>query len=72
MGMYFFGYGNYVSSVGTVGLTLTRNLALRGGYQLGSRLEVNTNSDRIGVNLTQKGPSLDSKCLTTATPKNGC
>jgi len=55
MGMYFFGYGNYVSSVGTVGLTLTRNLAIRGGYQLGSRLNVNTQSNRIGLNLTQKG-----------------
>jgi hypothetical protein len=55
MGMYFFGYGNYVSSIGTVGLTLTRNLAIRGGYQLGSRLNVNTQSDRIGLNLTQKG-----------------
>jgi len=55
MGMYFFGYGNYVSSVGTVGLTLSRNFSLRGGYQLGSRLNVNTKSDRIGLNLTQKG-----------------
>lgn len=55
LGMYFFGYGNYVSSVGTVGLTLTRNLSVRGGYQLGSRFDVNTNSNRIGLNLTQKG-----------------
>jgi hypothetical protein len=55
LGMYFFGYGNFVSSTGTVGLTLTRHIALRGGYQLGSRLNVNTKSDRIGLDLTQKG-----------------
>jgi hypothetical protein len=55
LGMYFFGYGNFVSSVGTVGVKLTNNLAIRGGYQLGSRLEVKTQTDRIGVSLTQKG-----------------
>jgi hypothetical protein len=55
LGMYFFGYGNFVSSTGTVGLKLTKNLALTGGYELGSRLNVNTKSSRIGVNLTQKG-----------------
>ncbi len=55
LGMYFFGYGNFVSSTGTVGLKLTRNLALTGGYQLGSRLNVNTRSNDIGLSLTQKG-----------------
>ena len=56
-GMYFFGYGNFVSSAGTLGLTLTKHLSLNGGYQLGSRLTVNndSNSDRIGIRLTQKG-----------------
>jgi hypothetical protein len=55
LGMYFFGYGNYVSSQGTVGLKLTKNIALRGGYQLASRLNVNTKSQRLGVSLTQVG-----------------
>jgi hypothetical protein len=55
LGMYFFGYGNFVSSQGTAGFKLTKHIALRGGYQLGSRLNVNTKSQRLGVNLTQKG-----------------
>ena len=55
LGMYFFGYGNFVSSTGTIGLKLTHNLALTGGYQLGSRLNVNTKTSRVGLNLTQKG-----------------
>jgi len=55
LGMYFFGYGNFVSTQGTVGFKLTKNLALRGGYQLGSRFNVNTKSDRIGLSLSQKG-----------------
>ena len=55
LGMYFFGYGNFLSSQGTIGLKLTKNIALRGGYQLGSRLNVNTKSQRLGLSLTQKG-----------------
>jgi hypothetical protein len=55
LGMYFFGYGNFVSSIGTAGFKLTNHIAIRGGYQLGSRLRVNTQADRVGVNLTQKG-----------------
>ncbi len=55
LGMYFFGYGNFVSSEGTVGIKLFKNLAVRGGYQLGSRFNVNTTSQRLGVSLTQKG-----------------
>ena len=57
-GMYFFGYGNFVSSAGTLGLTLSKHVSVNAGYQLGSRLLVNNNSssDRIGLNLTQKGP----------------
>jgi hypothetical protein len=55
LGMYFFGYGNFASSTGTLGLKLTKHLALRGGYQVGSRLNINTKANRIGVGLTQKG-----------------
>jgi hypothetical protein len=55
-GMYLFGYGNYVSSSGTLGLTVSKNLSVNAGYQLGSRLEVKSNaSDRIGLRLTQQG-----------------
>jgi hypothetical protein len=56
LGMYFFGYGNFVSSQGTLGLKLTKNLAVRGGYQLGSRFNITTKANRLGVSLTQKGP----------------
>lgn len=40
LGLYFFGYGNFYSSVGTVGLFLNRHLNLQGGYSLGSRLNI--------------------------------
>jgi hypothetical protein len=55
LGMYFFGYGNFVSSMGTVGLRFGRNFAIRGGYQLGSRFDINTKANRLGVSLSQKG-----------------
>ena len=57
-GMYFFGYGNYVSTSDNVGVTLTKHLSVNAGYQLGSRLNVNVDSkkDRLGLSLTQKGP----------------
>lgn len=55
LGMYFFGYGNYVSSIGTLGLTITRNLSIRGGYQLASRFDISTKQQRLGVTLSQKG-----------------
>lgn len=56
-GMYLFGYGNFVSTTDTVGFYLGKHFALRAGYQLGSRLVVNNNNkDRIGIDLTQKGP----------------
>jgi len=56
LGMYFFGYGNFLSTLDTVGLTLNQHFAIRGGYQLGNRLNVNTKTDQIGINLTSKGP----------------
>ena|SRR5215472_267997 len=57
-GMYFFGYGNYVSAWGDLGFTITRHLNAKAGYQLGNRLVVNrqTSSNRIGLNLAEKGP----------------
>jgi hypothetical protein len=55
-GMYFFGYGNFVSTAGDIGVTLTKHIAASAGYTLGTRLNVNGTSDRIGLDLTQKGP----------------
>jgi len=57
-GMYFFGYGNFVSTSDDVGVTLNKHLSLNAGYQLGSRLNVNVDGkkDRLGLSLTQKGP----------------
>ena len=55
LGMYFFGYGNFISTLDTLGLTITKHLGVRAGYELGSRLNVNTKMTRIGVSLTQQG-----------------
>jgi hypothetical protein len=57
LGMYLFGYGNFVSTVGSVGITLSKHFAVLAGYQLGSHLVVNNNSssNRVGLRLVQKG-----------------
>lgn len=57
-GMYFFGYGNFISTADSLGVTLTKHISLNAGYQLGSRLIVNNSSqnNRLGVDLTQRGP----------------
>ena len=54
--MYLFGYGNFVSSVGKVGISLSKHFSVGAGYQLGSHLTVNNASDRVGLQLNQKGP----------------
>ena len=55
-GMYLFGYGDYISATGTVGVPILKNhISARAGYALASNLHVNTSSDRIGLTLTQKG-----------------
>ena len=56
LGMYFFGYGNFLSTIDTLGFTATKHINVRAGYQLGTRLNVNSKTDRIGLDLTQKGP----------------
>ena len=56
LGMYFFGYGNFVSTLDTLGLSVTKHISARAGYQLGSRLNVNTKTTRLGLSLTQQGP----------------
>lgn len=55
LGMYFFGYGNFISSSGTIGVTVNKHLNFQGGYQLSSRLDIKSKTDRIGLNLTQPG-----------------
>ena len=55
-GMYFFGFGNYFSTIDYVGVAVSKYLSLNGGYAIGSRLRANTASDRAGVNLAQRGP----------------
>ncbi len=55
-GIHFFGYGNFVSSAGDLGFTLTKHITANAGYHLGTRLNVKGASDRIGLDLTQKAP----------------
>lgn len=55
LGMYLFGYGNFVSTVGQVGVNFSKHFAVIGGYQLGSHLIVNNTNDRIGLRFIQKG-----------------
>jgi hypothetical protein len=56
-GMPFFGYGNFLSARGSVGVGLTDHLMFRAGYQMGSRLSIHGTSDQIAITLTQKGPT---------------
>jgi hypothetical protein len=55
LGMYFFGYGNFISSYGTIGFSINEHLNFQGGYQVSSRLNIKSKNERIGLNLTQNG-----------------
>lgn len=55
LGMYFFGYGNFISSSGTLGVAVNKYLNFQGGYSLGSRFNVQSKDTRIGLNLSQRG-----------------
>jgi len=55
LGMYFFGYGHYVSTLGTLGFNLAQHVAIRGGYTISSRFDLTTRTNRIGVSLSQQG-----------------
>lgn len=55
-GMYFFGYGSFVSSAGDIGITLNKHVTINAGYSLASHLTVNVTQDRLGLQLSQKGP----------------
>ena len=56
-GMGFFGYGNFITARADVGVGVTQHLAIRGGYEMGSRLSIHGTSDQIAVQLTHKGPT---------------
>jgi len=56
-GMYFFGYGDFLTARGNVGIGITNNLAVRAGYEMGSRLSIHGTSDEIAVRLTHRGPT---------------
>jgi hypothetical protein len=55
-GMYFFGYGNFVSTQGRLGFNFGRHFSAVGGYQLGSHLAIHGTSSRLDVRQTQRGP----------------
>jgi hypothetical protein len=55
-GMYFFGYGNYYSTLGDLGFSLSKHFSVNAGYGIGSRLNINTGTSRNGFSLTQQGP----------------
>ena len=55
-GMYFFGYGNFISTAGDLGVSLSKHLTFNAGYGLASRLRINDQSNRVGISLRQQGP----------------
>lgn len=55
-GMYFFGYGNFIATTDYLGFAVSKSLSINAGYAIGSRLRVNDTSNRVGINLVQKGP----------------
>jgi len=57
-GMYFFGYGDFVSTADKLGVNVNKHVSFTAGYQVGSRLIIkdNTQSNRIGLRMSQKGP----------------
>jgi hypothetical protein len=57
-GMYFFGYGSFVSTAGDLGVTLNKHVSINAGYQLASHLTVNGTQDRLALQMSQKGPSV--------------
>ncbi len=56
-GMYFGGYGHFVSSTGIIGLAVAKHVSLQAGYSLATDLLINnkSSSNRFGVRLTERG-----------------
>lgn len=55
-GMYFFGYGDFISARALASVKLHSHWDFIAGYELGTDLSIHGNANRIGVRLTQKGP----------------
>ena len=55
-GMYFGGYGDFISTRAAASVAVTRHWMISAGYQLGTRLSIHGGSDQVGIRLTQKGP----------------
>jgi hypothetical protein len=55
-GMYFFGYGDFYSARGIIGVGITHRWQAIAGYQMGTHLSIHGTSSNIGIRLTQKGP----------------
>jgi hypothetical protein len=56
--VYLFGCGSFESTVDAGGVTLNKHLSINAGYQLASHLTVNGTQDRLGLQLSQKGPAV--------------
>jgi hypothetical protein len=56
-GMYFFGYGNFISTAVKVGVRLGHHVDVTGGYELGSHLAIHGTSNRLDIRQTQRGPT---------------
>jgi hypothetical protein len=57
-GMYFFGYGNFISTAGKVGVSLGHHVDVAGGYELGSHLAIHGTNSRLDIRQTQRGPTV--------------
>lgn len=55
-GMYFGGYGHFISTTDYLGVAVSKSLSINAGYAIGSQLKVKDTSSRMGINLVQKGP----------------
>ncbi len=58
LGMYLFGYGNFLSTHATVGYAFNPHWNVRFGYILSNRLSVHGTNDRIAMDITQQGPTV--------------
>ncbi len=58
LGMYLFGYGNFLSTHGTLGYAFNPHWNVRFGYILSNRLSVHGTNDRIALDMTQQGPTV--------------
>jgi len=55
-GMYFFGYGDFITARAAAVVKFHPHWSLLAGYEMGTNLSVHGKTNNIGVRLTQKGP----------------